>query len=106
VSELTRTQWRTLLTRCPEQTYGDLISAIDDADTIDPEDPAGVVDAAIANGPLVEDDAGIFPRIHLDSDPPESGNTSDIDPEDADSDGTDPQGEAGDSPQTIPIPRL
>ena len=62
------------------------------------EDPANVVDNAIANGPLVEDDAGIFPRIHLDSEPPESGNTSDIDLEDADFDGTDPKREAGDSP--------
>ena len=99
MSEFTRTQWRTLLTQCPEQTYGDLISAVDDADTIDPEDPANVVDTAIANGPLVEDDdAGMFTRIHLDSEPLESANMGENNPEDADSEGTNPGSEPGDSP--------
>ncbi len=105
MSELTRTQWRALLTRCPEQTYGDLISAVDDADMINPENPASVVDAAIANGPLVEDDAGMFPRIHLDGEPPESEETGENEPEDADSEETNPGSEAGDSPADEPVPR-
>jgi hypothetical protein len=69
---------------------------------INPDDPASVVDAAIANGPLVEDDAGMFPWIHLDGEPPESEDTGENEPEDADSEETNPGSEAGDSPADEP----
>jgi hypothetical protein len=97
MSDLTRSQWDTLLTDADGRTHGDLVRALQDADMVTVEDPDAFIDTAIAEGALEEDpDAGMFGEIHL-SDEPEPADTYDSDPEDTDSDSTNPGSEPGES---------
>jgi|APHM01.1.fsa_nt_gi hypothetical protein len=93
-TELTRTQWRTLLTDADARTYGEVVAALKDVDMVSIDDAPSVVDAALANGPLVEDDdAEMFGEIRL-ADSPETSNTDDNDRLEPDSDHSHPGGEA------------
>ena len=62
---LTRVQWATILGDLDAPAFGEVVAAVNDANMID-GDPEATVQAAIDEGPLVEDtDAGMFGTIEL-----------------------------------------
>jgi len=103
---LDRDGWRTLLDRADAPTHGALVATVDRTDMIDPDaDPEELVDAALANGALVEDpDAGAFGEIHVADDAPDPSNTTDTTVEEPDPPDANPGGEADKPPSgTDPV---
>jgi len=97
MSDLSRERWNTLLADADGRTHGDLVAALQEDEDVSVADPDQYVDDAIASGTLEKDpDAGMFPHIYL-SDPPEPADTGDSDPEEPDSDSTNPGSEPGES---------
>lgn len=83
MTELTRSQWSTLLDRVGKPaTFGEVVAAIEDADMVD-ADAEQLVDSAISTGEVVENpDAGMFGAIEL-PDADELTNETDEDTEPA-----------------------
>ena len=95
--------WRTLLDRTDDPpTYGALVDTVGRADMID-ADAEDLVDAALANGSLVEDaDAGMFGEIRLGDEPPEPSDSDDIEGRGVGSSNDDPEGETDETGKNEP----
>ena len=97
MSDIDRDGWKRLVGQLDEPAPGAVAEALADARDLDVLAAYDRVEEALAEGVLVEADAGAFGAIHLAGEADENAETAEEEPRGAGSPGDDPEGETGET---------